>query len=93
MNNKVGLKQMFEQKEALTLLARSIDSSMPSVTMEAVKLMAAVCLVPPDGHERALEAITISGEIKACERFTPIIQGLKIKGNDSLRVGFRVLKV
>ena len=31
---------------------------------EAVKLMAAICLVPPDGHEKTLEAITIAGEMK-----------------------------
>ena len=49
---KVGLKAMFEHKEALTLLARSINPTLPHVMLEAVKLMAAVCLVPPDGHEK-----------------------------------------
>ena len=43
---------MFEHKEALTLLARSINPTLPHVMLEAVKLMAAVCLVPPDGHEK-----------------------------------------
>jgi len=47
MNNKVGLKDMFEHKEALTLLARSIMPNLPHVMLEATKLMAAVCLVPP----------------------------------------------
>ena len=62
MNNKVGLKNLFEHKEALTLLARygplalpllmifqflcrSITPTLPLVMLEAVKLMAAVCLV------------------------------------------------
>lgn len=47
MNNKVGLKDMFEHKEALTLLARSIMPNLPHVMQEATKLMAAVCIVPP----------------------------------------------
>ena len=52
MNNKVGLKDMFEHKEALTLVARSLNPNLPLVMQDAVKLMAAVCLVPPDGHEK-----------------------------------------
>ena len=35
-----------------TLLARSISPTIPLVMLEAVKLMAAVCLVPPDGHDK-----------------------------------------
>ena len=52
MNNKVGLQNLFDHKEALTLLARSITPTVPLVMLEAVKLMAAVCLVPPDGHDK-----------------------------------------
>ena len=31
MNNKVGLKDMFEHKEALTLMARSLNPNLPLV--------------------------------------------------------------
>merc|ERR1719290_521632 len=86
MNNKVGLKDMFEHKEALTLMARSLNPNLPHVMQEAVKLMAAVCLVPPDGHEKTLEAITIAGEVKGRDRFQPIVQGLLIRNNEPLRV-------
>merc|ERR1719245_2442472 len=86
MNNKVGLQNLFDHKEALTLMARSITPTVPLVMLEAVKLMAAVCLVPPDGHEKTLEAITIAGEVKQRERFQPIIQGLLIRNNEPLRV-------
>lgn len=44
MNNKVGLKDMFEHKEALTLLARSMQPNLQNVMQEAVKLMAAICI-------------------------------------------------
>ncbi len=64
MNNKVGLKDMFEHKEAMTLLARSMEPNLPHVMQEAVKLMAAICIIPPDGHEKTLEAITIAGEMR-----------------------------
>jgi len=87
MNNTVGIKQMFSQKEALIILARLLEPTKPSVMLEAVKLLAAVCLIPPDGHERVVEAITMSGEIKGRERFQSVVQGLLIKENDSLRVG------
>merc|ERR1719477_135974 len=86
MNNKVGLQNLFDHKEALTLMARSITPTVPLVMLEAVKLMAAVCLVPPDGHDKTLEAITIAGEVKQRERFQPIIQGLLIRNNEPLRV-------
>lgn len=84
MNNTVGLKQIFQHSDALNILARSIDPSVPFIMVDAVKLMAAMCLVPPNGHEKALEAITISGEIEGRDRFAAIIQGLETK-NDGLR--------
>lgn len=64
MNNTVGLKQMFGQKEALTIVARSLDPNKPTVMLEAVKVLAAVCLIPPDGHDKVIKAITMSGELK-----------------------------
>ena len=36
----------------LMILFRSITPTVPLVMLEAVKLMAAVCLVPPDGHDK-----------------------------------------
>ncbi|XP_066990875.2 protein diaphanous isoform X2 [Anabrus simplex] len=85
MNNTAGLRQVFSQKEALTIVARSLDPSKPAIMLEAVKLLAAVCLVPPDGHEKAVEAITMSGELNGRERFQPVLQGLAISGNDPLK--------
>jgi diaphanous 2 len=86
MNSTVGLKQMFGHKEALTVIARSLDINKPAVMLEAVKVLAAVSLIPPDGHEKALEAITMSADIENRCRFLPIVQGLKSIGNEALRV-------
>ncbi|KAF0298551.1 Protein diaphanous [Amphibalanus amphitrite] len=91
MNSTVGLKQMLEQKEALTILARSIDPARPQVMQEAVRIMAALAIVPPRGHACTLEAITISGEFNQRERFAPIVQGLMDRSNDQLRVSTLLL--
>lgn len=100
MNNKVGLKDIFEHKEALTLLARSLNPQLPHVMQEAVKLMAAISLVPPDGHEKTLEAITIASELRGsgaerfgmgAERFGPIVQGLMLRNNEQLRTNCMTL--
>jgi len=53
--------------------------------LEAVKVLAAVSLIPPNGHEKALEAITMSADIENRCRFLPIVQGLKSIGNEVLR--------
>ncbi|VVC38770.1 Diaphanous autoregulatory (DAD) domain,Formin, GTPase-binding domain,Armadillo-like helical,Formin, FH3 [Cinara cedri] len=86
MNSTVGLKQMFGQKEALTVIARSLNINKPAVMLEAVKVLAAVSLIPPNGHEKALEAITMSADIENRCRFLPIVQGLKNISNEALRV-------
>jgi len=86
MNNKVGLRAMLEHKEAVSLVARSMNSTLPNVMMEAVKLLAGISLVPPNGHERTLEAITIAGEINGRDRFQPIVSGLLLRNNETLRV-------
>lgn len=91
MNNTVGLKQIFGQEEALKSIARSLEPSRPTVMLETVKVLAAVCLIPPNGHERVLEAITKCNESNNTERFEPILRGLEITGNEQLRVIIRHL--
>lgn len=45
------------------------------VALVASRLLAAVCLFPPDGHDKALEAITECGLLNGVERFAPLVQG------------------
>lgn len=91
MNNTDGIKLMFDHKEALTILARSLDPSKPNVMQQAVQVLAAICLIPPSGHERVLEAITMTGEIKGRERFQPVVQGLMVKSHPSLTVSYSIV--
>jgi diaphanous 2 len=88
MNNTDGIKLVYDHKEALTILARSLDSKKPNVMHQAVQLLAAVSLIPPLGYERVLEAITIAGEMKCCERFQQVVEGLAVKSHPSLVVSF-----
>ncbi|KAL1117746.1 hypothetical protein AAG570_004061 [Ranatra chinensis] len=60
--------------------------------LEAVKVLAAICLIPCDstitvsGHEKILEGVTRTSERTGKERFQPIIRGLTFRGNEPLRV-------
>ena len=49
---------------ALRRLAWSLVPSLSAGMVEAVNLLTSFTLVPPDGHERVLEAITYSGQLK-----------------------------
>ena len=92
MNNSVGLKEVFQQKEVIPIIAKSLDPSKPQVMLEALKIMAALCIVPPDGLEKVLEAITLSGEFRGEERFLPIVKALSSSNSDSLKVMCIILK-
>ncbi|CAG0878556.1 unnamed protein product, partial [Darwinula stevensoni] len=85
MNNRIGLKQMYDTKDAFAILASSIDPTHPQVMLEAVKLIAAVCIANKEGFEHALRAITISSEHESRDqRFLPIVKGLLVKDNPQL---------
>lgn len=79
MNSKHGLMQILSHEEALTLICRCIDLRDHASMLETVRILAAICLVPPDGHEKVLEGITNYGEIRGHDRFLPIVQGLSVE--------------
>ncbi|XP_027213745.2 protein diaphanous isoform X2 [Penaeus vannamei] len=90
-NNIVGIKEFFRQPEGFTLLAQSLNPSKPNIMLEVLRLLCSFCLPiwqqdGLDGHREVLDAITIVGELKKQERFTPIIMGLGMQGNDPLRL-------
>ncbi|KAL0858771.1 hypothetical protein ABMA27_011242 [Loxostege sticticalis] len=86
LNNTVGIRTVFECREALPVLARSLDARKPHCAMEAAKVLAAICLIP-NGHEKVLEAITMAGESSRKPRMLPIIEGLDAKAPESLKNG------
>ncbi|XP_030041077.2 protein diaphanous isoform X4 [Manduca sexta] len=86
LNNTVGIRTMFDCREALPVLARSLDARKPHCALEAAKVLAAICLIP-NGHEKVLEAITMAGESSRKARFLPIVEGLESKAPESLKNG------
>ncbi|KAL4711204.1 hypothetical protein ACJJTC_019045 [Scirpophaga incertulas] len=90
LNNTVGIRTVFDCKEALPVLARSLDARKTHCAMEAAKVLAAICLIP-NGHEKVLEAITMAGESSRKPRMLPIIEGLDTKAPESLKNCFMQL--
>ncbi|XP_077284059.1 protein diaphanous homolog 2-like [Arctopsyche grandis] len=85
MNNAVGIRAVFACPAALPAIAECVDPSTPHCMFEAVKVLAATCLVP-NGHQKVLDAITISGDPSSGKRFYPIIQGLQNESSESSKV-------
>ncbi|EAT35552.1 AAEL012283-PA, partial [Aedes aegypti] len=84
MNNSWGLNVILtpDQHAAVMLLAQSVDASKPHTMCEAVKLLAAICLVKErNGYEKVLKAITNSTMMarQGTDRFRPIVDGLFVE--------------
>ncbi|XP_074866008.1 protein diaphanous homolog 1 isoform X2 [Carettochelys insculpta] len=88
MNNKFGIKTMLETEEGILLLVRAVDPKVPSMMIDAVKLLSALCILPQpeDMHERVLEALTERAEVDEVERFGPLLDGLKGGTSVALKV-------
>ncbi|XP_010224807.1 PREDICTED: protein diaphanous homolog 1, partial [Tinamus guttatus] len=88
MNNKFGIKTMLDTDEGILLLARAVDPKVPSMMIDAVKLLSALCILPqPDSmNERVLEALTVRAEMDQVERFKPLLDGLKNDTSVALKV-------
>ncbi|XP_041639883.1 protein diaphanous homolog 3-like isoform X2 [Cheilinus undulatus] len=80
MNNKYGLDRILGEEKSLALLARAIDPTQSAMMTDVVKLLSAICIVGEENTlEKVLEAITTAGEWRAIERFSPIVQGLRVR--------------
>uniref|UniRef100_A0A2K6FSK6 Protein diaphanous homolog 2 n=1 Tax=Propithecus coquereli TaxID=379532 RepID=A0A2K6FSK6_PROCO len=89
MNNKFGIKTMLETEEGILLLVRAMDPAVPSMMIDAAKLLSALCILPQpeDMNERVLEAMTERAEMDEVERFQPLLDGLKSGTSIALKVG------
>lgn len=77
MNNKYGLGEMIEHPAGLPTLALSLDTKNIGMMIDILRLLAAVSLVPPRGHYKALEAVTTFSQQKGCGRFGILFQAVK----------------
>lgn len=49
MNNKYGIQTVFAKVRAITHIATALNPQHENMMIDATKLLAAVCFVPPDG--------------------------------------------
>ncbi|XP_058030578.1 protein diaphanous homolog 1 isoform X2 [Ahaetulla prasina] len=88
MNNKFGIKTMLETDDGILLLAKAVDPKVPTMMIDAIKLLSALCILPQpvDMHEQVLGALTERAEMDEVERFKPIVDGLKSQTSVALKV-------
>jgi hypothetical protein len=81
MNNRHGLQAVLAHRTVMRVLARALASPNERTLVDVLKLMAAVCLVPPDGHRLALEAMTslTLARTGGGFRFTPLVRLLGVR--------------
>ncbi|XP_053574582.1 protein diaphanous homolog 1 [Bombina bombina] len=93
MNNNFGIKTVLETDDGILLLARAVDSSVPSMMIDALKLLSAMCILPQpeDMNERVLEALTERAEMEEMERFKPLLDGLRSGTPVALKVSCMLL--
>ncbi|XP_041049131.1 protein diaphanous homolog 1-like isoform X2 [Carcharodon carcharias] len=88
MNNTYGIKMMLDSEDGILLLVKAADPSVPAMMIDAAKLLSAICILqgPENIHEKVLEAVTERAEQKDCERFRPLLDGLKVEQSIPLKV-------
>ncbi|KRX39362.1 Protein diaphanous -like protein 3 [Trichinella murrelli] len=97
MNNNYGLRQIMEHSQSCEILVQSLNVVNQSSTIDAVKLLAAICVMPSpnstiqSGHEKVLNALSSYAEHSEIRRFVPIVQGLGVAANPALQNAFMQL--
>jgi len=61
MNNRFGIRDIFDREFGIVTLCRAIDPTNKIMMIDTLKLVAAVCLIG-DGHDKVLEGLTICHE-------------------------------
>jgi len=61
MNNRFGIRDIFDREFGIVTLCRAIDPNNKIMMIDTLKLVAAVCLIG-DGHDKVLEGLTICHE-------------------------------
>ncbi|KRZ77728.1 Protein diaphanous -like protein 2 [Trichinella papuae] len=97
MNNNYGLRKIMEHNQSCEILVQSLNVMNQSSTIDAVKLLAAICVMPSQnstvqsGHEKVLNALSSYAEHSEIRRFVPIVQGLGVAANPALQNAFMQL--
>ncbi|XP_045469378.1 protein diaphanous isoform X3 [Harmonia axyridis] len=90
MNNTIGLKSFLNNTKGHNIVARCLNHEKPQVMIQALRILAPLCLVPGTdgmntGLEKTLSAVTKVAEDKKIERFAPIVNGITKSNNADLQ--------
>ncbi|KAK9884199.1 hypothetical protein WA026_005154 [Henosepilachna vigintioctopunctata] len=90
MNNTIGLKSFLNNIKGHNMVARCLNHDKPQVMIQALKILAPLCLVPGiegmnTGLEKTLSAVTKVAEDSKIERFAPIVNGITKTNNAELQ--------
>uniref|UniRef100_A0A8C4J706 Diaphanous related formin 1 n=1 Tax=Dromaius novaehollandiae TaxID=8790 RepID=A0A8C4J706_DRONO len=83
-----GIKTMLDTDEGILLLVRAVDPKVPSMMIDAVKLLSALCILPqPEGMYVVVDILPFAAcELLTVERFKPLLDGLKSGTSVALKV-------
>ncbi|CAH1126871.1 unnamed protein product [Ceutorhynchus assimilis] len=89
MNNTTGIKLFLSNTKGHETVAKCLDHEKPHVTIQALKILAPMCLITSEGEEdganKVLLAITKVAEHEKRERFLPIVNGIVKSDNADLQ--------
>ncbi|KAL1500812.1 hypothetical protein ABEB36_006253 [Hypothenemus hampei] len=89
MNNTTGMKVFFSNNKGHETVAKCWDHEKPHVMIQALKILAPMCLISTEGEEdgvsKVLMAITKVAENEKKERFLPIVNGIIKSDNADLQ--------
>ncbi|KAL3270450.1 hypothetical protein HHI36_021001 [Cryptolaemus montrouzieri] len=90
MNNTIGLKCFLNNVKGPEMVARCLNHEKPQVMIQALKILAPLCLVPGieglnTGLENTLAAVTKVAEDRKIERFAPIVNAITKSKNAELQ--------
>ena len=93
-NNSYGLQEIISHRDAVTVLAQSVNGK--TDMLEAVRLLAVLCIFSQDGHAKVLDGLTVSCEMAMLHRqdwfrFSPIMEGLRMMDNAPMRTACLML--
>eukprot|EP00127_Corallochytrium_limacisporum_P000455 Clim_evm11s13 gene=Clim_evmTU11s13 len=91
MNNKPGLLEVLNHRDAMIVLASTLENAGLKTMVDVLELLGGVSLVPPNGHALALEALSVQLPVTLVEeRFRTLIEILQLFNTSALNIQLKV---
>ncbi|KAK4878010.1 hypothetical protein RN001_010516 [Aquatica leii] len=87
-NNTEGLKEFVRQDAGHVIVANCINYKKPSVMITALQILSVLCFINDENNvinnNKLLWALGKLSEVRKCDRFLPIIEGITMTNNSEL---------